>query len=140
MYWVWANYFAYDNYDALLDFQKEYVAAMTADTYGGKTPQETLDLFVKALRAGDIDLAAKYFALDDKLSREKWIVVLNSLKTSNLLSQMANDISSKSQPDIKNITGEDDYKFVLYDSNGKVGARINMQFNKYSGVWKIESL
>ena len=35
--------------------------ANTADTYGGATPEETLQLFVDALKAGDIELAAKYY-------------------------------------------------------------------------------
>jgi hypothetical protein len=35
--------------------------AYTADTYGGVTPEETLQLFIDALKAGDIQLAAKYY-------------------------------------------------------------------------------
>ncbi|MEK7143610.1 MAG: hypothetical protein AAB756_02155, partial [Patescibacteria group bacterium] len=31
------------------------------DTYGGATPEETLALFIDALKKGDTDLAAKYF-------------------------------------------------------------------------------
>ncbi|HNW96757.1 MAG TPA: hypothetical protein PKL20_02880, partial [Candidatus Paceibacterota bacterium] len=30
---------------------------LTEDTYGGKTPQETLDMFINALEKGDIELA-----------------------------------------------------------------------------------
>ena len=43
-----------ENRARLLEAQKN-------DTYGGKTPEETLDLYVTALKAGDIELASKYY-------------------------------------------------------------------------------
>src|SRR3989338_2957114 len=42
------------------DLEKQYAE----DTYGGKTPEETLQLFIDALKAGDIDLASKYFVVE----------------------------------------------------------------------------
>ncbi len=60
-YFIWANFFKYDIEKVYKEQEAKYVAAMTADTYGGKTPQETLDLFVDALRKGDVELASKYF-------------------------------------------------------------------------------
>src|SRR3989304_74803 len=33
------------------------------DTYGGKTPKETLELFIAAVEKEDFDLASKYFIL-----------------------------------------------------------------------------
>ena len=38
----------------------DYRAAM-ADTYGGKTPQETLLMYIQAIEKGDYVLASKYF-------------------------------------------------------------------------------
>lgn len=32
-----------------------------ADTFGGKTPEETFDMFLEALRNGDAELASKYY-------------------------------------------------------------------------------
>ena len=58
-----------------LQYQKgmsEFEAAMRADTYGGKTPQETLDMFVDALKKGDVELASRYFVLNGPLSRGEW--------------------------------------------------------------------
>ncbi|MDO8592494.1 MAG: hypothetical protein Q7R92_01810 [bacterium] len=40
--------------------QVDYLAAM-ADTYGGKTPQETLQMYIEAVEKGDYELASKYF-------------------------------------------------------------------------------
>lgn len=139
-FFIWDRYFTYDPAEVYENAKKQYVEAMTADTYGGKTPQETLDLFVAALKKEDVDLASKYFLLDEVLSKNYGIERLNDIKNRGLLFKMIADIEQRARPDLKNIIGEDDYKFVLYSDNGKVGARINMQFNKYSGVWKIENI
>ena len=40
--------------------QKDYAIAM-ADTYGGKTPQETLQMYISAVEKRDYELASKYF-------------------------------------------------------------------------------
>jgi len=140
-YLYWYNFLRYDSAaESVKQYQeaeKRYIEAMTADTYGGKTPQETLDMFVDALRKGDIDLASKYFLLDENLSREKWVRYLEGVRSKNLLVQMADDFSS--------------YKFYksLYDGNQQFVIRnndntdnliIDLRFNKYSKAWKIESL
>ncbi|MBI5306264.1 DUF4878 domain-containing protein [Candidatus Wolfebacteria bacterium] len=46
----------------------DYVKAM-ADTYGGKTPQETLQMYIDAVEKGDYELASKYF-IGDKQEEE----------------------------------------------------------------------
>src|SRR3989344_9575072 len=71
-FFIWERYQGYGEYRNYKALEQRYIEAMTADTYGGKTPQETLDLFVAALRAEDVELASKYFLLDENLSREKW--------------------------------------------------------------------
>lgn len=38
--------------------------AQMKDTYGGKTPQETLSLYIEAVEKGDYELASKYFILE----------------------------------------------------------------------------
>lgn len=47
------------------------------DKYGGKTPEETYDLFISALKAGNIELASKYFEPD---AQDDWKETLNKLK------------------------------------------------------------
>ena len=55
------------------------------DTYGGKTPEETLKMFVDALKEGDVEKAALYFTLDDNGSRERWVNdLLEDQKNGNL--------------------------------------------------------
>lgn len=52
-------------------------APYTNDTYGGATPEETFDLYLAALKKGDLELASKYFAVN-KQQKE-----LEKLKTTN---------------------------------------------------------
>jgi PhoPQ-activated pathogenicity-related protein len=58
----WQNMRAVDQLNQMiLDIQKaDYEEAMK-DTYGGKTPQETLSLYISAIEKGDYELASKYF-------------------------------------------------------------------------------
>jgi hypothetical protein len=47
---------------AQIEAQKKANEALErADTFGGKTPEETIDLFISALKVGDIELASKYY-------------------------------------------------------------------------------
>lgn len=59
------NYFINKSQEKFLADAEKYKAMLLEqqknDTYGGKTPEETLDLYIKALKAGDIELASKYY-------------------------------------------------------------------------------
>ena len=122
----------------------EMEEAFRNDTYGGKTPEETLQLFIVALEAGDIELASKYFALEDNmndpdyLTRRKRDNLLLNIKNENNLDRFAKDLQQFAQPG--DIVNQDSAGFVLLNNDGTVGLQIDMRFNKYSGVWKIESL
>ena len=70
---TWENYFSpqakqnkifEQNLQKYTSGMEAFEAAMRADTWGGKTPEETLAMFVDALKKGDIALASKYFMLD----------------------------------------------------------------------------
>lgn len=141
-YLTWQRYFSEgaQQIAAFNDYQEQMKGAYKNDTYGGATPEETLKFFVEALKKGDVELASKYFALDDNLSREKWVNYLKDMKNKGYLGLMANDISTRAKPDLKNRLSQNDFKFVLYTDDGLVGANIGMEFNIISKVWKIESL
>ena len=66
-----------------------------ADTFGGQTPQETLQMYIDAVEAGDYELASKYFVIgkqeeeknillqaDENGNIEFFVGVLNQLKSS----------------------------------------------------------
>lgn len=139
-YFVWDRYFSESARDvrAFKDYQKQVEEAYRNDIYGGATPEETLKLFVEALKKEDIELASKYFALDDNLSREKWDNYLKQVKEKGLLKQMANDIEKDAK--LGNPAYKSDAGFVLLNDDGTVGVQIDMEINPVSKVWKIESL
>lgn len=146
-YFIWDRYFKYDPVKVYQEAERKYIEAMTADTYGGKTPQETLDMFVEALRAEDVELASKYFMLDTDLSAEN---IENYLTHKSQLAQLE-DARNKLQEIADVISGavlstdqpswdENLVWYVVYEKKGDLEADISLRFNKYAQVWKIESL
>src|SRR3990167_10004055 len=59
-YWRYYGSPDYKELKRLEELRDKYMA----DTYGGSTPEETLQLFIDALKKGDTELASKYFVLD----------------------------------------------------------------------------
>ena len=59
------------------------------DTYGGKTPEETYNLFVDALKNQDVNLAVKYFILDTD-RRARYLKEFNDKKQQGELEEYAN--------------------------------------------------
>jgi len=117
----------------------EYYQKFAEDTYGGKTPQETLNMFIEALEKGDIDLAAKYFAMDDNLSRKMWEDGLRAQAESGKIQELIN-IAKQFKPASKQSGVTSTYEFVIIEDNGMVEYSVEMEFNQYSGVWKIKSM
>lgn len=121
---------------AMTDFE----TAMRNDTYGGKTPEETLTMFIDALKKGDVELASKYFMLDTNtqspnyLTWNKWKEILIKTKTEKGFSLVIETLKI-AKPSNEEFLYEGDFKFYVENS-----AYINMERNKYSGVWKIESM
>jgi len=60
------------------------------DTYGGRTPEETYNLFVDALKKQDVDLAVKYFILDSE-RRARYQKEFNDKKQKGELEEYANN-------------------------------------------------
>lgn len=128
-----------EQYKKYFEFEEKYKKAMREDTYGGKTPEETLRLFIEALKKEDIELASKYFMLNSAGERdEKWLEGLRKTKEQNQISNTIH-LLSMAVPDYEARLGEGDFKFKIYQGSRLVGY-INLEYNPYSQVWKIESL
>ncbi len=148
-FFVWNKYFspeakskkqAEESLQKYLDWQKKYEDAMKADTYGGKTPEETLNMFIDALKKGDVELASRYFILrDDGNPNPEWRETLTKIKESNKLLEIINALL-QTKPDPEAVIGKDYYVLSARDKNGVVIADVDLRFNKFSGVWKIESM
>lgn len=134
---IWERYQGYSESLGYKAMEEAYIKTMTEDTYGGKTPQETLDLFVSALRVQDVELASKYFMPDDNMSRAKWVSYLSDVKAKGLMNEMAEDISgakfSKSIDDIRQ-------QFIISNKDKTDSLLITFILNTYSKVWKIENI
>ncbi|MCL4392487.1 hypothetical protein M1413_04115 [Patescibacteria group bacterium] len=118
----------------------DYEAEMRADTVGGKTPEETLQLFIDALRKGDVELAAEYILLDpkDPNLREEWRASIEKKKSEGKLNKIA-DALSKSVYDASSSDADVAWFSVLNES-GAVDYSTILEFNKYSGIWKIKGM
>ncbi|MBI2035680.1 MAG: hypothetical protein HYT12_03275 [Candidatus Liptonbacteria bacterium] len=134
------------NFEKLSDDIK---AALKADTYGGKTPQETLDLFIAALRKEDVDLASKYFMLDLNftaenqeyfLTRKKWEEALLKAKEDGRLQEIANGLLAAKPVESKEELSNDTKWFEIRDENSDAYQTIVFKLDEESNVWKIESM
>jgi hypothetical protein len=147
-YFVWDGYFSPEaKYEREIEKGiaelpgklEAYKANMEADTYGGKTPEETLQMFIDALKKGDIELASKYFALDEDTAEPDLMRAenLKKIKSDGRVSEL---IGLLSQAESAGSPMEGYYGFQILDKNGELIADVDMRFNQYSNVWKIESL
>ncbi len=146
-YWIWDNQLSLETkesdepkatYEEAIEYQKQLEEAMRADTSGGKTPEETLRLFIEALRKENVDLAFQYFVLEENGERDpKWREGLIKTRDAGKLQEVA-DLLSKAKPEEGRVS-ENDFKLSIREGR-ELKAYINLQFNQYSGVWKIESL
>ena len=146
-FFVWEKYFSpqaklnrqtQENYQKYLDWEKNYEKAMSEDTYGGKTPEETLQMFIEALKNEDIELASKYFMLrSDGSADPKWTEGLEKTKQAGKLQELV-DLLLKAKPAGSVMEGY--FGFEIRSAKNGLLSDINMRFNKYSSVWKIERL
>lgn len=105
------------------------------DQYGGATPEETLQLFIKAFKAGDLELASKYFVIE---------------KQGEVMSTM-NEIVKNDRKDVilKTLLSYDKkecYKYnntcelSKYDGNLNAYSITKFRLNTYTNKWKIDQL
>lgn len=119
----------YEQLQELKAMKERYMA----DTYGGNTPEETLQLFIDALKKGDIDLAAKYFVLD---KQEEWRGNLIKVRGSNDLSAMIFDLQRERH---KYAIGNDQISFDIANDDNEVALTISLGRGP-NNLWKIIEL
>ncbi len=114
------------------EFVREWQKQYENDTYGGKTPEETLALFIAALKSGDTDLAAKYMIIDqqDEVKSD-----LKEAKNAGRLNQVAQNLSLAKLSSKDN----DNAAFSLTDSNNVLQYQTSL-VRAPNGIWKILDL
>jgi hypothetical protein len=103
------------------------------DTYGGTTPEETLQLFIAALKKGDTDLASKYFVID---KQEEWLENLEKIKEKEKLQNMIFDLSRNKE---KQILSDNHTVFYIYNDDNLLAVAIDV-VKIPNGKWKIQSM
>ena len=125
---AWASYWSPEArraQEAKANFEKfnagmqAYEDAMRADTYGGATPEETLRMFIDALKKNDIELASKYFMLEtntqsqDYLTRKKWEDGLAEAQKNDKLQKIMTIVENEATSTRRNLGSSDIFEFVV---------------------------
>lgn len=144
----WYQYRNSPEYAQKLEYQK-LVEAYKNDTYGGDTPEETLQLFIDALKAGDTELAAKYFVLDEREKMREDLLALSEIQIQNIIS----DISVAKRDDTNAENGKVVFKYNKKVQSGFIevdGKKIDIPSGDYlqtiiltkniNNKWKILEL
>lgn len=127
---------------------------LTQDTYGGLTPEETFTLLLDALRAGDVDLASKYFVLH---KQEEWRDRLQNFKKNDSLVEITEEWQ-RTMGGWNKITSEADLSKYSYETEVKSNREVKLgnqtinilpgvysntvtfQRNRKTSLWKINQL
>lgn len=128
-----ANYFLWrqsPEYQLAADLEK-MEEAYANDPYGGETPEETLQLFIAALKQGDIELASKYFILD---KQQEWLIDLERIKERGLLDEMVRDLEKTK------LTINDNTAFFKLMNEDGFESQLVMYRNSLNKKWKITEL
>ena len=128
--WQSAQNEATANDRALQDI-KEWEAQYENDTYGGTTPEETLALFIDALKKGDIDLASKYFVVDERRIQLEY---LTKLKQNDAIQRAINEMTQ-----LQLTKKTDEIAFFTLVENKFATAEVVVG-RATNGTWKILEL
>ena len=105
---------------------EELYKLQLADTVGGKTPQETLSLYIEAVEAGDYELASKYFVIEKQEEQLENIRRLTSESKTQYLELLTDALNKNGEYETQ------DQKYYSFDEP------ILIRVGLYpSNVWKI---
>ena len=126
------------------------------DFDGGKTPEETLELFITALRAGDIEKASKYYEISVQEEEKKYFnetllkrgsmnesaeFYSNLLKTGEKKCNDKNDGCDFVRVYIETATTTYEIRGtnqkIIVPAGEKTTESVSLGVNEYTGVWKI---
>ena len=129
-----------DYAERIVDLQKRIKEMMKKDDFGGETPEETLQLFIDALKAGETELASRYFVVN---KREQMAKELAIGQERGHLEELVELLEKRERGGF--YAGRDDkYEFVVIGDSGKWDGVAEFTFdlvkNLETKVWKIESL
>ena len=118
----------------IVRYMERLEEAYRNDAYGGDTPEETLNLFIAALKAGDTDLAAKYFLLEEQERMKK------ELKQGIQSGGVGAFLQSFSIEKRGSKSSDSRYTFRAHDKETNADFIVDLIQSPYTKKWKIESL
>jgi len=113
---------------------KELERQYREDKYGGDTPEETLRLFIDALKKGDVELASRYFVVEKQEDK------LADLKVGKEKGNLENTIQVLRKADYPVKYSDGSYEISVVEKDGSIKFGVHFVLNKISNRWKIESL
>ena len=129
------------NTEEFVELYEGWQKQLSEDTYGGKTPQETLNMFIEALRNEDLELASKYFAPEmdeenpEKMTWQGHLEYLQGMKEKGFIQRMVDEFENFDD-DFR--WSENVHWFTFNNEDGSIELEIPVSLNKNSGVWKIQ--
>ena len=129
------------NTEEFVELYEGWQRQLSEDTYGGKTPQETLNMFIEALRNEDLELASKYFAPEmdeenpEKMTWQGHLEYLQGMKEKGFIQRMVDEFENFDD-DFR--WSENVHWFTFNNEDGSIELEIPVSLNKNSGVWKIQ--
>ncbi|MEI6528727.1 MAG: hypothetical protein WCO10_03635 [bacterium] len=149
-------------YNQMVAQRDALLAAQKADNIGGKTPEETLDMYIAALKAGDVNLASKYAEIspdNPKLQSRELSSLNEAIKRDGDLGIVLRNMDDIINKGIKHIWSPTEVSFV-YDfitkeqststsivsgkeivivrpAGFKSSFGVALKLNPYTKVWKI---
>lgn len=140
---VWKNYQPMMSAYQVAKFEQEQAQALEKfraeqmqDTMGGKTPQETLAMYIDAVEKGDYELASKYFAKEQRTNIIASFSNVSKADTQNILILLKQCLVQmnkglESDPTIMGYSNSNDKEY-------SIARPILVKFVRYeNGVWKI---
>ncbi len=83
----------------LIKREEEMKQAIYADTYGGNSPEETLELYIDAIKKRDIDLAVKYYAVPQQDKAREYLANLTDEEANIIISSVSRARNGKLEID-----------------------------------------
>ena len=125
----------YQQEQAAMQRIKEIEDQYKKDMYGGDTPEETIQLFIDALKKEDIDLAAKYFVID---RQEELKNNLQIIRDKGLFFVTIQDLENLKKPYTIGEGDNTQFIFEAYDAK-KLVLQITV-IKSLNRKWKIENI
>ena len=115
-----------------LEYAKHLENQYKNDAYGGFTPEETLRLFIEALKNDDVELAAKYFVIEKQDERQRTLTNWSNLnKLSTIIATLEKAGNGKE-------IFPGNYELSVANKNNEAEFIIDLRKNEFTEKWKLE--